>query len=245
MKKIKNFFSKLKKIIFRWTNIKWLVLLLIIVIVILFFRFRKKVNEYNLENHSMYQYFTGFKIDYEGSVKLDKKEDRITQITFGDDVVNLNSTPLYYADSETVIFPNAMSVVKPTEGRQFKINYYSLFYKDLDYYSIKDGNYNSKMTNAVIYDGSDLYFFVEDVNVSINGKNITLGAMSYIVVDTFNKSVEVYDYVNDDCKVYSDVVDDVIISNNSYKLNASLDLMYYNDKSRLLIKAIDKLKHLS
>ena len=98
MKKVKNFFSKLKKIIFRWTNIKWLVLLLIIIIVILFFRFRKKVNEYNLENHSMYQYFTGFKIDYEGSVKLDKKEDRITQITFGDDVVNLNSTPLSSID---------------------------------------------------------------------------------------------------------------------------------------------------
>ena len=41
------------------------------------------------------------------------------------------------------------------------------------------------------------------------------------------------------------IMDDVIIQNDNYKMNASLDVMYYNDKSRLLIKDLSKLKHLS
>ena len=245
MKKIKSFFVKIKKLIFRKKNIKWFVLLLIILLVILFFSFRKKVNEYVIENHDLYQYFTGFKIEYKGKIRLDKTDNKITQISFGEDTVDLDSTPLFFADEEKVLFPESMAVVKPKEGRQFKINYYSLIYKDLDYYSIKDGLQNTKITNSVIYDGKDLYLFVENVNVSFADKKIDLGPLSYIIVDTFNHTVEVYDYINDDCKVYNDITDNVIISNDSYKLNASLDVMYYNDKSRLLIKNIDKLKHLS
>ena len=102
MKKIKNFFINLIKLIFKKKNIKWFVLLLIIILVILFFSFRKKVNEYVIENHDLYQYFTGFKMEYKGKIKLDKTDNKITQITFGDDTVNLDSTPLFFADEEKV-----------------------------------------------------------------------------------------------------------------------------------------------
>ena len=186
-----------------------------------------------------------FKMKYNGSIKLNRDSNKITKISFGDDIVNLNSTPLYYSKEKKVLFPSSMSVVRPSDGTQFRINYYSIFYKDLDSFSIKNGKFSKKITNSIIYDGSDLYFFVQDVNVTFGEQSIDLGALSYVVVDTFNHSVEVYNYQDDDYKIYSDVSDNVIINMGNYKLNATLDVMYYNGKSRLLIKDLSKLKALS
>ena len=244
MKNVKTFFMKLKSILFRKKNIKWFLLIIIIFIVLLFFIFNKKVKEYKIENHEVYQYFMGFKMEYKGSIKLNKDNHEITKITFGDDSVNLNSTPLYYKDEKKVLFPESMSVIRPSDGTQYRISYYSIFYRDLDYYSVKNGEKNQKITNSVIYDGNDLYFFVENVVVSFGQRNIELGPFSYIVVDTFNHSLEVYDYKDDKSEVYSDITDEVTIKGNKYKINATYDVMYYNDKSRLLIKDISKLKAL-
>ena len=245
MKKIKNFLIKIGKKIFQKKNIKWLVLLLIIGITFSFFIFRKKVDEYKIEKHDLYQYFMGFKMEYKGSIKLNRDNQKITKITFGKDIVNLNSTPLYYKGEEKVLFPESMSVIKSKEGKQYRINYFSLVYKDLDYYSVQDGKKNTKLTNTVIYDGRDLYFFIEDVVVSFGENQISLPPLSYIYVDTFNHSVEVYNYKEDDCKVYENISEEVIIKNDNYKVNATLDIMYYNDNSRLLIKDISKLKALA
>ena len=245
MKKIISFFKKLVHLIFKKQNIIWIILLLAIIVAVMFLKFQKKVDEYKVETKSMYQYFTGFKIEYDGKIQLSKEDDRVTKITFGDDTVSLSSTPLYYVNEQKVLFPQTMSVVKPREGKQFKVNYYTIAYKDLDSYSVLDGTDNTRLTNAVIYDGVDLYFFMDDVTVSFGEESIPLNPLSYISVDTFNHTVEVYSYLQDECKVYENIMDDVIIQNDNYKMNASLDVMYYNDKSRLLIKDLSKLKHLS
>ena len=245
MKNIKGIFLSLKKFFWKKKNIKWFALFLIFIIAFSFFRFQKKVDEYIVEKHDMYQYFTGFRIDYKGTVKLNKEEEKITQITFGDDTVYLDSTPLYYVGEKKAIFPEAMSVVKPKEGSQFRINYYTTVYQDLDYYSILDGKKNTKLVNSVLYDGKDLYFFIENVTISFGEKSFTLGPLSYIVVDTFNNTVEVYDYEKDEGIMYENISDEVFIQNDEYRLNASLDVMYYNGKSRLLIKDVSKLKHFS
>ncbi len=245
MKKVKTFLGKLKNILFKKKNIKWFVLLLVVIITVSYISFRKKVDEYKIENHDVYQYFMGFKMEYKGSMKLDKDDNKITKITFGDDIVKLNSTPLYYKGEKKALFPESMAVVKPKEGKQYRINYYALVYQDLDYYSVKEGNNNIKLSNAVIYDGKDLYFFIEDVKVSFGENQLSLGPLSYIAVDTFNHTVEIYNYNEDEGTIYEDITDEVIIQNDDYKLNATLDIMYYNDKSRLLLKDISKLKHLS
>ena len=179
--------------------------------------------------------------------KNDKKHmnNNITKITFGDDVVHLNSTPLYYKGDERVLFPESMSVLKPKEGKQYRINYYSMVYKDLDSYSVIKGKKNILLSDCVIYDGKDIYFFIEDVVVSFGENQVPLGALSYIVVDTLNHTVEVYPYGEEEGVVYDNINDEVIIENDSYRLNATLDIMYYNNKSRLLIKDLSKLKKLS
>ena len=98
--------------------------------------------------------------------------------------------------------------------------------------------------DAIIYDGRDLYITTEDSTVTIGANSYPVTALSYVEVNTFSQTVNIFDYKNEKYTSIDNVVDDVIISNGSYKVNASLDLVYYDNTSKLLIKDISKLTNL-
>ena len=84
----------------------------------------------------------------------------------------------------------------------------------------------------------------EPFTVTFGNNKFELDPLSYVIVDTLNNQVSIYDYTNDDYKVLMDISDQVIITNGKYRVNASLDLMYYNDTSKLFIKDVSKLMNL-
>lgn len=237
--------KKIKSIVFNKKNSVIFVLILILVIVIIFKIFTRRVDEYVIEDHKLYQYLSGIKVEYEGKIKLNKTKNKITTINFKDIEINLDSNPIYYKNEKKVIFPENMSVIKAREGTQFRINYYSILYKDLDYCTVEDGNIKSKLYDTVLYDGKDLYFFTSNVTVSYKDEDYELEPLSYIIVDTFNHTVEIYNSKADDYKTFENAEEEVIIKGNNYKLNATYDILYYYDNSIILVKDIAKLKHLS
>lgn len=236
MKIIRKIFSK--------KNIKWVALLIVIVIVYILLSFKEDVDVMTIENHDLYQYLTGFKIEYTGKIKINKTKDKITKLSFIDQEIELDSTPIYYQDEEKVLFPKNMSVIYPLEGLQYKINYYSQAYNDFEEVSVKDRSLEKRLFNSIIYDGGDIYFLTEECSVSFNNTEYKLGRLSYVIVDTLNKVVSLYNYEKDEFIQIENVNDEVIISNGKYRVNASLDLMYYNSKSKLFIKSIESLKNL-
>ncbi len=236
--------QKIKSIILNKKNSAILALILLIIITALFVKFTKKVDEYTIEDHKLYQFLSGIRVDYEGKIKINKTKNKVTKINFKDIEINLDSTPIFFKDEEKALFPQTMSVIKPREGTQFKVNYYSTIYKDLDHYTIEDGKTKSIISGSIIYDGNDLYFLTENANVVFGNENIELSPMSYIIVDTFNKVVEIYDSKEDDCKVYENNEEIVKIKNEEYELNATYDTLYYNNTSIILMKNLEKLKHL-
>lgn len=232
--KIINFFKK---------NYLWFVILLVLIIVAIFFSFRKNIDEVVIKEHDLYQYLNGIKIEYTGEIIIDK-EDKITQLNTKDIVIELDSNPIYYADEAKSLFPKNMAVIFPTQGTQYKINYYSTVYNEVGDIYIKDRSYNEIISNAILYDGANIYYLIESSTVTFGENSIKLDALSSITVDPQNQYVGIYNYDNDEYTEYFDVVDEVIVSTDKYKVNASLDLMYYNGKSRLMIKMVDKLNNL-
>ena len=209
--------KKIKSIVFNKKNSVIFVLILILVIVIIFKIFTRRVDEYVIEDHKLYQYLSGIKVEYEGKIKLNKTKNKI-----------------YYKNEKKVIFPENMSVIKAREGTQFRINYYSILYKDLDYCTVEDGNIKSKLYDTVLYDGKDLYFFTSNVTVSYKDEDYELEPLSYIIVDTFNHTVEIYNSKADDYKTFENAEEEVIIKGNNYKLNATYDILYYYDNSIII-----------
>lgn len=235
---------KIIKRVFCKKNIKWFALLLILVIVIVFFSLRRNVDEVKIEDHDLYQYLTGIKIEYTGSIKMNKNTDDITKINFKKETVDLDSTPIYYKDEVKAIFPKNMIALYPLEGKLYKMNYFSTIYRDIDDIYVKDGSLKKKMNNSIIYDGKDLYFLATDATVKFGDQSYDLSAMSYVIVDTLNSLVQIYNQEKDEFFSFEDVKDQVIIGNGKISVNATLDFMNYNGKSRLILKDISKLGNL-
>ena len=71
-----------------------------------------------------------------------------------------------------------------------------------------------------------------------------LSSFSYLRIDNYNEYVEIYDYDNDKMEVVG-TNEEIVIKNESFTVNGTLDLMYYNGTSRLFIKKVGKLKNYS
>lgn len=236
--------KKILRFIITKKNLRWILLFALIVIVIIFFTVNRNNDVIVIKKHKLYQYFDNIKFEYTGRIQINKKEDEITKISFEGNTTELDSFPLYYEDLPQLIFPKNMAIIYPLTGKQFKVNFFTTAYLDADEVCVKDKRLVKRLFDTIIYDGRDLYITTEDSTVNIGANSYHVSALSYVEVNTFSQKVNIFDYKNEKYTSIENVVDDVIISNGSYKVNASLDLMYYDNTSKLLIKDISKLTNL-
>lgn len=223
---------------------QYIVLVLFIaVLIIVFSTFKKKTTEYTVKNHDFYQYFASNKVVYSGYIKLYKKDNKIV-LTVTDESIELDSKPVYYADEKKAIFPQNMAVIFPLSGTSKKINYFSEATLDGDFVYVKDHNFNSTIQNALLYDGDNLYVILEKSKLTNGTESYDLSPMSYAFVDPTNSLLEIYNYDEDKFTSIDKLNSDIIIENDKYRVNASFDYMYYNNKARLLLKKVDKLDNL-
>lgn len=236
--------KKILRFIITKMNLRWTVLFTLIVVVIIFFTVNRNNDVIVIKKHKLYQYFDNIKFEYNGRIQINKKEEEITKITFEGNTTELDSFPLYYEDIDQLIFPKNMAVIYPLTGKQYKVNYFTTAYLDAEEVCVKDKKLVKRLFDAIIYDGRDLYIATEDSTVTIGTNVYNVSALSYIEVNTFSQTVKMFDYKNEKYTAVDNVTEDVIISNGSYKVNASLDLMYYDTKSKLFIKDLTKLSNL-
>lgn len=195
-----------------------------------------------IEEHTFYQYFGGQKITYEGGLKLSRKDD-ITQIVAKDETVQLDSTPVYYEDTENkAIFPEDMVLVFPNKnGNVYRINHFSkIFFKEDTTYL--EGRKNKVLKNAFIYDGQDLYFFLEKTKLKIGEKEYELSPLSYVICDS-EGIVEIYQKQEDKYTILDEEQENINIITDEYNINLKTDTIQYADTEQLLIKKKDILKN--
>lgn len=236
--------KKILRFIMTKKNLRWVLLFSLIVVVIIIFTINRNHDVVVIRKEKLYQYFDNLKLEYTGRIQINKTEGEITKITFEGKTLELDSFPLYYEGKDQLIFPKNMAVVFPLTGLQYKVNFFTLAYKDADEICVKDKRLVRRLFDTIIYDGNDLYVTTEDGSVNIGNNSYKVSALSYIEVNTFSQTVNIFDYETKKNTKIENVVEDVIITNGNFKVNASLDLMYYETKSKLLIKDVSKLTNL-
>ena len=236
--------KKILRFIMTKKNLRWVLLFSLIVVVIIIFTINRNHDVVVIRKEKLYQYFDNLKLEYTGRIQINKTEGEITKITFEGKTLELDSFPLYYEGKDQLIFPKNMAVIFPLTGLQYKVNFFTLAYKDADEICVKDKRLVRRLFDTIIYDGNDLYVTTEDGSVNIGNNSYKVSALSYIEVNTFSQTVNIFDYETKKNTKIENVVEDVIITNGNFKVNASLDLMYYETKSKLLIKDVSKLTNL-
>ena len=192
------------------------------------------------ETIEVFQYFYEKKYDYNLKVSKNRR-DVIVDIAPQDIKVEYDSTPIYSKNSDIVIFPKDMSVVMPTLSCQ---EYLSKRYSYITYkngnYNLTTNKYNNKLNHYFLYDGLDLYFFIEPVTLTINEEKIELSPFSYIIAK-YNNSISYYDKKTDTFKLVETKDDNSIIENKYYSINISKDTLNYQGTNVILTSSIDNL----
>lgn len=218
-----------------------LILIIVIVAIII-----GNLNTTKTENHNFYQWYFGQKVEYNGQLTFTRKEG-LTELKATDRKVTLDSTPVYYADEkDKVIFPEDMAIVYPTNnGLMYRVNHFSDVVKeDGDIYlesNLATSTSKDKIEKAFLYDGQDLYFFLERTNLIVNGTTYELSPLSYVIV-RYKQNVQIYDYDKDEFKIIEtkDTQDAKVVT-DLYTIDLSVDSLKTAEKEQLLIKGLDYL----
>ena len=189
---------------------------------------------------SFYQYFYDKKYNYEAIVSTNRK-DVVVDFKPQEIEINLDSTPIYYEKEEKVIFPKDMSIIMPTINcaEYLSTGYSYISYKNKNYV-LTTNKYSNKLGKYVLYDGSDLYFFVDEAKLTIEGQEVTLSPMSYVIAK-YNKYISYYDKKSDTFKTITTTNNDATISNSYYTIEVSKDRIDYYGTSVILTSEISNL----
>ena len=234
--------KKRKSSIITTSIIAALIVIIVIVIIII-----GSLNSTTVESHDFYQWYSGQRVEYKGELTFTRKEG-LTELKATDRKVTLDSTPVYYADENgKVIFPEDMAVVYPNNnGMMYRINHFAdITEENGEIYletNLATKTNKTKLEKAFLYDGQDLYFFLERTNITVNGTTYEVSPLSYAIV-RYKQSVEIYNYEKDEYQVIDTTeTQDAKVVTDTYTINMSVDSLQTAEKDQLLIKGLSYLQ---
>ena len=234
MEKVKNFFKE---------NYKLMIPIVLMVVLFLAFIVYYKISISNIftedNEDKFYQYFYDKKYEYTGVVTTNKRNE-VVGFKTSDYDINFDSTPIYYQKKDKVILPKDMSVVMPTLScaEYLSMGYSTITFKN-SVYNLVTNKYNNKLNHYFLYDGKDLYFFIENVVLKYNNEEVILSPFSYVIVK--NGYVSYYDKANDIYKTIEVTSEEVVASNDYYTIKVNNDIVDYQGMDIILTSAIENL----
>ena len=196
MKKIIDFCKQKYKILIP-------IMVVFVLLIVVFFLYR----EYKYDNYrkkqevAVYQYLGGNKEEYTAIITYNLK-DVIVDVVGKDKKINYDATPIYYKDSDMILFPSDMTIVLPLRGvvsnRLYKYTTYGMVD---EIHKLTYGKQSEAYAHFFLFDGRGLYFFTDKVTLEIPGMDdILLSANSYAEV-VGGYTLAYYDRENDKAEI--------------------------------------------
>ena len=224
---------------------KIFIILIMVLVILAVAYYIKNLEKTSFENHEFYQYFGNMKFEYTGNLEISKETNGITNLTMNDVELQLGSIPIYYKDVENrLIFPEDMAIVF-TNGK-FKIqriNYFSELQLESNIISLNYQDKKMGIKDAVLYDGDDMYVFIEPTTLTVGDQTFELSPLSYVIA-SFRNNVEIYQKDKDTVHIIENVThSNVFVKNEKYELNLITDSLSleHEEESRLLLNKLELL----
>lgn len=185
----------------RWRRLtwkEWLILLApvaaaIIVVVVINLFFTQKLMSYELKGKPC-QYYAGSVYRLEEGAILQRTGEDKTVIKDSSGKRTANDLPIYYEDRDEFITTQDMVYYAPRSGKYGRLGYFS----EVRQYAngrieIRRNGEEVKLESGFLYNGKDLYIFLEPVILTFNGYKINLPALSYVEA-VYTENVMVFNY---------------------------------------------------
>lgn len=206
-------------------------------------------DNFDLSGETYYQYFYGIMEEYSGNMEVVQNEDTIQLMLKDNDnkVIYLDSTPIYYKNIlGKALFAKEMELIMPDVGNYKLSRFTNVIQENRNMYVKKFNKKDTKaVNNAFLFDGNDLYFFLEETTITVGEMEYIVSPLSYAIVN-YRQSVEFYDYNNDNYTIIQEedlLTSDVIATNKirNYTINMSVDSLSTEKSNQLLIANINNL----
>ncbi len=241
MKKIVDFCKKRYKILIP-------IMVVFVLLITVFYLYKEyKYDSYrNKVEANVYQYFGGIRTDYTAIITYNLKKN-IVDIAAKDKKIEFDATPIYYKDTDNILFPKVMNIVFPLmDAKQFRLYKYSNYGRDDENssYKITNGNNNVIYDHFFLFDGDGLYFFSDEVSLIVDDQEyVKLSPNSFLEV-VGGYTLSYYDKEKDEGKMLEVEGKKISIVNDYLDLSLNDNSFKYLGKKVLLI-APDNLKELS
>lgn len=209
-------------------------IIVILIAVILYVREYRNNRYAEYKEVNVYQYFSGNKMEYVAKIGRNRK-GVVLNFEAKDFAASLDSTPVYINKKDTteVIFPKEMAMFFPIKNKVYQVDALSNLYikNDLVYLRLK--RLDKAFDHMFLYDGRDLYFFIDNTTLVIGTKEIPLSPMSYVSC-SYTNMLEYYDKENDKYEIIPLTDERVYVKNDYMNIDVTLDKVIYKDSFYLL-----------
>ena len=209
-------------------------IIVISIAVILYVREYRNNRYAEYKEVNVYQYFSGNKMEYVAKIGRNRK-GVVLNLEAKDFVASLDSTPVYINKKDTteVIFPKEMAMFYPIKNKIYQVDALSNLYikNDLVYLRLK--RLDKTFDHMFLYDGRDLYFFIDNTTLVIGTEEIPLSPMSYVSC-SYTNMLEYYDKENDKYEIIPLTDERVYVKNDYMNIDVTLDKVIYKDSFYLL-----------
>ena len=207
-------------------------------VLVITFQAKEELQQFTIKQEELYTFAADHRTEFVGDITLNH-ENEITKMTYNGSEVVFLSEPIYYKGKKKFVLPNKMSVVFPISNRnQYKINRFTVIDNEGAQPYAQNVDLNYGLTNAFIYDGYDLFVFVEEGTLTYGEKTIQLSPLSFVRCE-YKGSISIYNFEKDEMIYEELITDNVVASFENYSINLSNDLLIVSDKSTLLTRGID------
>lgn len=187
----------------------------------------------------VFQVIGGNKRVYEANTKFTYKENG-TSYVGADKNEYLSDSPIYQQDNnETMVLPSDQIYVNGSTAKFAQVKAFStfsnvdgLYYKDL------------KINGGFLFNGRNSYIFLENMELTINGKTLQVGPFTYVELNDYTYAL--YDVSNDYMESGTLYVDVVEAKGHNYVVDLANDIFTDSTGADVLIyintASLDELK---
>ena len=218
------------------------VLVSFVIILVICIKQNEDMNQFKVESVSLYTWFNKEMLSYDDATLTFDRSGTVTKLTVGNESYEAENMPYFYKDKREVLFPYDMNIVQPKldiGGRQSRLPSLAIIDGTYAYPIVEFADFNETIGDAFLYDGNDLYFFINPVTLYKNGEAIELPEFSFVTYN-FNKELYVYRYGSD--AEYYEGVEELKAEAQDYRVDLVAGVLTSGDKSQLLVKRIGDLE---
>ncbi len=174
-----------------------------------------------------------------------RSSDEGSTVTTGDQKLPLIDTPILYKGEPKFTLSQNMLLMDPNESLGVKrINQFTTVTKSEQMVTFESDGKKGVSYGGFLYDGEDLYVFLDDTKLFIGVVEVTLPPLSYARVQ-YNSNVEYYNIETGESDTYALHDVDVLAECDGYQLGLGKDVIYTKAGEALLYSAVDNVDVIS